>query len=168
MLRYLCVQHYILHRVGIQNRTQNREGFVMKEVTNPAEATLYQSTYQTVHCTTSKRYQTDEARGQPVPWHRHNIITGNLAIAYAHKTVLFSKTHFDRGSWFLCCSIQVTHINDHAKSHFAILGYRTGDGSSWAWAGQKTVWREHSVGSSALGDAQWFFLFVLNLTPIYN
>lgn len=97
MLRYVCVQHYTLHRVGVQNRTQNREGFVMKEVTNPAEATLYQTTYQTVHCTTSKRYQTNEARGQPVPWHRHNIITGNLAIAYAHKTV-FSETHFDRGS----------------------------------------------------------------------
>ncbi|XP_026064090.1 uncharacterized protein LOC113047054 [Carassius auratus] len=70
------IPHYILHRVGLQNRTQNREGVVMKEVTNPAEATLYQTTYQTVHCTTSKRYQTNEACGQPVPWHRHNIITG--------------------------------------------------------------------------------------------
>ncbi|XP_016104475.1 uncharacterized protein [Sinocyclocheilus grahami] len=70
------VPHYILHRVGVQNRTQNREGFVMKEVTNPAEATLHQTTYQTAHCTTSNRYQTNEASGQPVPWHRHNIITG--------------------------------------------------------------------------------------------
>ncbi|KAF4116123.1 hypothetical protein G5714_003612 [Onychostoma macrolepis] len=70
------IPHCILHQVGMQNRTQNREGFVMKEVTNPAEATLYQTTYQTVHCTSSKRYQTNEARGQPVPWHRHNIITG--------------------------------------------------------------------------------------------
>ncbi|KAK2916305.1 hypothetical protein QQF64_024809 [Cirrhinus molitorella] len=70
------VPHYILHKVGVQNRTQNREGCVMKEVTNPAEATLYQTTYQTVHCATSDRYQTNEASGQPVPWHRHNIITG--------------------------------------------------------------------------------------------
>ncbi|KTG38560.1 hypothetical protein cypCar_00001028 [Cyprinus carpio] len=69
------IPHYILHGVGLQNRTQNSEGFVMKEVTNPAEATLYQTTYQTVHCTTSKRYQTNEARGQPVRWHSHNIIT---------------------------------------------------------------------------------------------
>lgn len=86
MLCYVCVQHYILHGVGLQNRTQNSEGFVMKEVTNPAEATLYKTTYQTVHCTTSKRYQTNEARGQPVPWHSHNIITGNLATVYAMHT----------------------------------------------------------------------------------
>lgn len=93
MLCYVCVQHYVLHRVGVQNRTQNREGFVMKEVTNPAEAMLYQTTYQTVHCTNSDRCQTNEASGQPVPWHRHDIITGNSTTAYAHKG--FNKTHFN-------------------------------------------------------------------------
>ncbi|CAM4373317.1 unnamed protein product [Leuciscus chuanchicus] len=70
------VPHHVLHRVGVQNRAQNRDGFVMKEVTNPTEATLYQTTYQTVHCSTSSRYQTNESSGQPVSWHMHNIITG--------------------------------------------------------------------------------------------
>jgi len=74
----VCVQHHVLHRVGVQNRAQNRDGFVMKEVTNPTEATLYQTTYQTVHCSTSSRHQTNESSGQPVSWHRHNIITGRL------------------------------------------------------------------------------------------
>ncbi|KAK7167699.1 hypothetical protein R3I94_001937 [Phoxinus phoxinus] len=70
------VPHHVLHRVGVQNRAQNRGGSVMKEVTNPTEATLYQTTYQTVHCSTSSRYRTNESSGQPVSWHRHNIITG--------------------------------------------------------------------------------------------
>ncbi|KAG1967937.1 uncharacterized protein LOC120489875 isoform X2 [Pimephales promelas] len=70
------IPHHVLHRVGVQNRAQNRDGFVMKEVTNPTEATLYQTTYQTVHCSTSSRHQTNESSGQHVSWHRHNIITG--------------------------------------------------------------------------------------------
>lgn len=64
--------------------------------------------------------------------------------------------------------MQVTLINDHANRHFAILGYRRGEGSSWARAGQKTVWGEHSVGSSALGDEQGLFSFILNMATINN
>lgn len=69
-----CTQHYVLHQAGLRNRRQNRQGFVMKEVTNPTEPTPYQSTYHTAHCS---RYQTNEdTSGRPVYWHSHNIITG--------------------------------------------------------------------------------------------
>nr|XP_017210270.2 uncharacterized protein LOC103910262 [Danio rerio] len=68
------IPHYVLHQAGLRNRTQNRQGFVMKEVTNPTEPTPYQSTYHTAHCS---RYQTNEdTSGRPVYWHSHNIITG--------------------------------------------------------------------------------------------
>jgi len=66
---------------------------------------------------------------------------------------------------FVYCNMQVTLINDHAKSHSAIfLGIRRGEGCSGACAAQKTVWGEHSVGSAALGDTSQLFAFVLNLS----
>ncbi|KAK9977669.1 hypothetical protein ABG768_019470 [Culter alburnus] len=101
------IPHHVLHRVGVQNRAQNRDGFVMKEVTNPTEATTYQTTYRTVHCSTSSRYQTNESSGQPVSWHRHNIITGEEKTSagtvqprrQSGESVLWaarrSETHYD-------------------------------------------------------------------------
>ncbi|KAA0705719.1 hypothetical protein E1301_Tti004481 [Triplophysa tibetana] len=70
------VPHHVLHSTGEQNKTRNRGGLEMKDITHPNEFTQYQTTYHNEHCNTTPSRLTYESSGQPIYWHSHNILTG--------------------------------------------------------------------------------------------
>ncbi|XP_056609112.1 uncharacterized protein LOC130426388 isoform X2 [Triplophysa dalaica] len=74
------VPHHVLHSTGEQNKTRNRGGLEMKDITHPNEITQYQTTYNNEHCDTSPRHLTNESSGRPIYWHSHNIITGPMLL----------------------------------------------------------------------------------------
>ncbi|KAL7850168.1 hypothetical protein SRHO_G00195170 [Serrasalmus rhombeus] len=66
----------VLRDVRTRNRIHNWEGLIMKEITNPLEATPYRSSYHTEHCSPAASAQPTGAAGQAALWHQHNILTG--------------------------------------------------------------------------------------------
>ncbi|KAJ7992060.1 hypothetical protein DPEC_G00274650 [Dallia pectoralis] len=64
----------VLHRLGQNNLSRNREGVAMRKVTNPNEPTLYWTTYCSEH--RGSRPAPSSSNGRPTNWHQHNILTG--------------------------------------------------------------------------------------------
>ncbi|XP_018612653.1 uncharacterized protein LOC108937309 [Scleropages formosus] len=70
------VPHHVLHELGLRNRKRNQLGQVMREVANPSEPTLYQTTYRSNHSHLSHTATRDHSTGLPTRWHCHDILTG--------------------------------------------------------------------------------------------
>ncbi|XP_031421429.1 uncharacterized protein LOC116220227 [Clupea harengus] len=71
------VSHNVLQSYGLRNGTRNHTGWAMKEITNPSGPTLYHSSYRESHQKPSMSIcHSITTMGHPVPWHSHDILTG--------------------------------------------------------------------------------------------
>ncbi|XP_010902680.2 uncharacterized protein LOC105030484 [Esox lucius] len=99
----------VLHRLGQNNLSRNRQGVAMKEVTNPNEPTPYWTTYRSEH--RGPGPTPSSSNGRPTMWHQHDILTGEArtpagpgkARRQSLDRVLWATRRWETG----CCALRL-------------------------------------------------------------
>ncbi|KAL0992592.1 hypothetical protein UPYG_G00095490 [Umbra pygmaea] len=103
------IPYNVLHSLGLNNRSRNRDGVAMREVTNPHEPTPYLTTYCSEHVGLSPA--PSRCTGRPTIWHQHDILTGEVkspagpgkARRPSLERVLWATRRWEND----CCSLQL-------------------------------------------------------------